>query len=557
MKKIFFLAVLFFGWYLIVPVKPGYAQETVKRFNSSLNIHQNGSISVRETIEYDFGSQERHGILRVIPLTAKVGELYLTSSIDVGDILRDNLSEKFTENNDSGKLNIKIGDADKTISGPHEYKVEYQVSNQIRNYEDHDELFWNVTGNDTASVIQISEAHLSLDSPVPITGVKCFTGVEGSKDQDCTARIDKETAIFSANAELLPKEGLTIVASFPANTFPRSVYSKEAPGSLNIAQKVLIAAVAVLYYLFLPVTILYWYLTNKRKNRFGPISVNFDIPKDSDALRIPPAEAGAIDNAKLEKDDVIATIFDLAIRKFIKVEQLDEKKVLGFIPLGGKDYKLIKLKDFTDSKKTEYEEELWDKMFGSSSEVVISSFKSDFYLTFQKMEQSLFRSLKGRGYYTKNPKSQQTLLLISGIFSLVSLNLLLGVLLIYLSTKLNGRTSEGDKKDWEIDGLKLFLKNMKRHYKWQAENLYTVEKYIPYAIALGYIDEFMEQLKIIDPDYKPSWYTGHGNFYSSYPAFYSGMSSNVSTVSPSSSSSGFSSGGSSGGGGGGGGVSSW
>jgi uncharacterized membrane protein len=98
---------------------------------------------------------------------------------------------------------------------------------------------------------------------------------------------------------------------------------------------------------------------------------------------------------------------------------------------------------------------------------------------------------------------------------------------------------------------------MDRNYTWQMEQLYIVEKMIPYAVALGYIDEFMEQLKIIKPDYNPTWYTGYnGSFYLGYAALYSSMNTNVTNIAPSSSS-GFSGGGFSGGGGGGGGGGSW
>jgi hypothetical protein len=43
-----------------------------------------------------------------------------------------------------------------------------------------------------------------------------------------------------------------------------------------------------------------------------------------------PALAGTIDTAKLEKDDVTATIFDLAIRRYIRMEEKDTKeKAIG------------------------------------------------------------------------------------------------------------------------------------------------------------------------------------------------------------------------------------
>lgn len=96
---------------------------------------------------------------------------------------------------------------------------------------------------------------------------------------------------------------------------------------------------------------------------------------------------------------------------------------------------------------------------------------------------------------------------------------------------------------------KIFLKAMSGYHGWQAKNLITIEKYIPYAMTFGLHDQFMEQIKIVAPDYHPTWYSGRGSFYSSYSGMYSSMSSSVTTTAPSSSS-GFSGGGSGGGGGG-------
>ena len=113
----------------------------------------------------------------------------------------------------------------------------------------------------------------------------------------------------------------------------------------------------------------------------------------------------------------------------------------------------------------------------------------------------------------------------------------------------------GDEVDYKIDGLSYFSK------AWigitnGSENFYTVEQMIPYAMALGYIDRFMKSLKILKPDYNPTWYSGYrGTFYAGYAGFYAGLNSGITTSAPSSSS-GFS-GGSSGGGGGGGGGGSW
>ena len=188
-------------------------------------------------------------------------------------------------------------------------------------------------------------------------------------------------------------------------------------------------------------------------------------------------------------------------------------------------------------------------------EVKMKDLKSDFYKTFMHLEEKIFESLVKKGLYIKNPKIQKGAFLFFGVVCIIGLAIILGLVLIYLSRKLNGRTQKGDKVDWEVDGLKIFLKAMSRHHSWQTKNLITVEKYIPYAIALGLQDEFMEQLKVIYPDYHPSWYSGSHAFMYSYSGLNSSFSSNITSSAPSSSS-GFS-GGSSGGGGGGGGGGSW
>jgi len=142
------------------------------------------------------------------------------------------------------------------------------------------------------------------------------------------------------------------------------------------------------------------------------------------------------------------------------------------------------------------------------------------------------------------------------ILSGITFNWLILFVLLSIRTKLTSRTPEGDHVSWKIDGLKLFLKNMKREYQWQADQVYVVEQMIPYAIALGYIDKFMEQLKVLNPNYQPTFYRGTNSFYLMYPAFNSSFSHAVNYTAPASSS-GFSSGGFSGGGGGGGGGGSW
>lgn len=529
--------------------------EKINSFDVEITARGDGKMDITENINYDFESLDRHGIYRYIPLYSKVGDLYRIIKVDNIRVERDGEKEEFEKSNNNEQIYFKIGDPDKTITGAHNYKISYTVENAIgSNFPEHDEIYWNVTGNEWTVPIEKASIDIKTDSNTEIQSVSCFTRGGDSSAQFCRFPVDVFNPV-TTTAPINPGDGLTVVYVYPKGTFPPSYLSTEPPRS--IAEKIgrfILEHITFIYFMLnviLPIILIIWYQKKKNKKRFGKPAVNFDLPTDPTGERIPPALAGTIDNARLERDDITATIFDLAIRKYIKLEEVKVKKDL--LP-DSKTQKIMKLKD--GDKLNEFEKILFDRLFKSGVEVEVKDLRKDFYKTYQELEEEAFRQLVNHKYFVKNPKTQRGLLFFLGIFALVFGNIFLSVVLFFLSYKLIGRTSLGDEVDYKIDGLKLFLKSMDRNYKWQAEKFYTVEAMIPYAMSLGFINEFMNQLKIIKPDYDPSWYHGQaGSFYKSYPLFFTSMSSNLTTSAPSSSSG--RSGGFSGGGGGGGGGGSW
>ncbi len=527
--------------------------EHISSFQVEITASKDGLMEVRERITYNFEETLRHGIYREIPLIAKVGDLYRMIGITVEDVSRDNKSEPYTVENSADQIRIKIGAKNRTLTGEHIYEILYRVENGIgSNYEDHDEIYWNVTGNNWNVPISTVSALLKTDFIVVMGKTICFTGLSGSTESDCRIEKTKDGVLITTNKALLVNEGLTFVSSFPVNTFPQSILQKNKPMATDLRNFLLvfIPILVVLNFILAPYLI-YWYFKNRNKKRFGKPVVNFDLPKDGKGGRIPPAEAGTIDIAKLDINDITATIFDLAIRKYIIIEKNKlKKKILNW---GEKEsFTLKKVKEWKGL--SEFETLLLEAVFQGQKEAELSEFSIS-YTKFKELEEINFKSLIKRGFYTKNPGMQRSVLFVLGIVSFFTFNFVLGPVLFFLSKMLNGRTEEGDEIDWRIDGLKIFLKATNRYNEWQVKNILTIEKMIPYAISLGYIDEFMKQLKILKPDFEPSWYRGSGSFYTSYALFASSVNTNT-TTSASSSSSGFS-GGFSGGGGGGGGGGSW
>jgi hypothetical protein len=548
--------ILFSVCYLFFPSTVS-AQETIKNFDAKIEAHQNGEMTITETIKYDFGSNSRHGIFRFVPTFTKVGELFRVSDIQFLSVKRDGQKEKYQASYNAEVVEAKIGDPDKTIKFEHDYEIIYQVKNGIgSNYDDHDEIYWNITGNGWDIPIEKVNATITTDFGATPTKTICFTGPSGSRQSECLSKTDNISSLTSTTQTLENYEGLTVVTAFPVGTFPKSTLQDSAPvfGKDFKTFLAIYAIVWIVLNILVTALVWRWYQKHRNKLALGKPAVNFDIPK-ADGKVITPLEAGIIDNAKLEQNDVMATIFDLAIKKYIRLEQIEGKKTLGVFK-GGDDYKMIRLKEFTsDSQLEEYEKILLTKLLSDQTESKLSEIKT-FYQTFSRMEKNGFTTLVEKGFYTKNPQGEKAVFRVLGVVGLLSGQIILGPLLLFLSIKLNGRTKKGDQMDHQVEGLKIFLKKMTRHYNFQVKKAITVEKYIPYAMAFGFIDQFMDQIKEIYPDYNPSWYSGNNSFYAARMGMISSMSSHMTTSAPSSSS-GFSGGGTSGGGGGGGGGGSW
>ena len=492
MRKLIIVFIFSF-LFLFVP-HHSFAQEAIHNFDSSIIAEQDGSMRISEKIIYDFGEGERHGIFRYIPLTSRVGELYRIIDIDVTSVKRDGEDEPYAIDRSKEEIEIKIGDPDKTISGEHIYSIEYVVKNGIgSNYEDHDEIYWNATGNGWDVPIASASVTIRTDFGIKVGETICFTGVQGSSGSNCTVRENDNEKLVTTSTLLSPQEGLTFVASFPVNTFPKSTLQKNIPmdPDTKIFLIIVVSLLILLNFILAPL-LLIWYFKKKHKKRFGAPVVTFDLPEDKERRRITPSEAGTIDTTKLDKDDITATLFDLAIRKYIRIEAVEKKG--STFGLGKKtEHKVVKLKDF--DSLDEFENTLLGFLFKDGKEVMLSDVSLS-YTEFQKLEKANFASLITRGFYTKNPATQMGALLGLGIASFFTLNIILGSVLLFLSRMVNGRTKLGDEMDWKIDGLKIFLKATNRYHTWQAKNILTLEKMIPYAMSLGYIDEFMKHLKI-------------------------------------------------------------
>jgi uncharacterized membrane protein YgcG len=192
--------------------------ERILAYDSQITLHDDGSLLVAETIKVRaLGQQIIHGIYRDFPTHHKdhQGQNY-NVPFDVMSVLRDGTPEAFhVEGIHNGKR-VVIGRKGAVLApGEYVYQITYQTARQIGFFPDHDELYWNVTGNGWPFPIDHATATVTLPAAIPRRVVETYgyTGPEGYTGRDFKAsKLANDDLFFETKASLNPRDGFTIVA---------------------------------------------------------------------------------------------------------------------------------------------------------------------------------------------------------------------------------------------------------------------------------------------------------------------------------------------------------
>ena len=170
---------------LLLPLSAG-AQEKILLFSSRATLHADSSLEVREDITVNVeGRQIRRGIYRDFPTTytgpsgrkARVG-------FDVSNALLDGQKIPYKTESISNGVRVYLGDPDSLAPlGRRTYTLSYVTTHQVGFFENHDELYWNVTGNGWNFFIDEARFSLSIPGDTPFNSVEFYTGWQGSRDR--------------------------------------------------------------------------------------------------------------------------------------------------------------------------------------------------------------------------------------------------------------------------------------------------------------------------------------------------------------------------------------
>lgn len=518
--------------------------ETIQNFNSQIIINKDRSIQVEESIAYDFGNVERHGIYRTIPL----------KGINIqGDIQTlQNGRAATQEISRGGNISIKIGDADIYLTGLNQYSISYQVKGVIKKLQDRDEVYWQITGTEWEVPIEQASATIVLPEDLQAkVGDKlyCYTGVSSSTVQDCTITWTNESTIeIKSNQSLAAGEGLTFAIGFPLGTLTPLTWWEQNEELIyrSIATGILIIGSIGLYFV--------WNTWARDPKIRKPIVRQYDAPKG-----MSPAGIIRLKNTYATPVEISATIISLAQQGILSITELEAKNWLHNAVFQ------FDLKDIPAGKILKpFEQELVDILFKDNRKIVTTKDleKEQVGDKFSTIYNTIYQD-EVKQYYVTNPIVLRSILIgiaivvvilaivlvdISNGLTLALIPLaIVAVIIAYYAPK---RTEEGTRVLEHILGLEEYIRVAEKDRLQFQEKEYIFFEILPYAIALGLATVWakaFEGLITANPD----WYTSNNGVIFIPTDFVSSIDSSLSSTMSSASSGGGSAGGGSGGGGGG------
>jgi uncharacterized protein (TIGR04222 family) len=608
------LAVVAFAVAVVVGVAlPAGAgsSEKITNYDVDITIQPSGSLIVRETIDYDFGSLFRHGIFRDVltrfdyPPEKNHDRVYPIDVISVE--ASEGTPAEYTVETEGDYERIRIGDPDRTITGEHTYEITYRVRGALNGFDDHDELVWNAIG--TQWPVPIAAATAVVHAPAPITQVNCSQGSYLSNLPCGEATIEGDSARFAAKElfpgwALGPFQGMTVTVGFPKGAVPEPKPILEERFTFASAFRVTPAtgwlSGGLLILLLAGVVFLVWLIGRDRRYRGSAVDTAYgpgvpNAPEERvplfgehetpvefvppDGLR--PGQVGTLVDFKANPLDVTATIVDLAVRGYLVIEEVEGEALAR-----AGDWKLTRKKE-DDASLLPYEQKLLAGLFRNGDEVKLSDLRYEFAERMSSVRSSLQDDAKERGWFAPRAGAGSCLfaalglvLLVVGVLLTIGLALwthaaLLGVPVIVGGVALMvgarwvpHRTAKGYAVLRHVDGFRRFIEESEKERARFAERKNLFTEYLPYAIVFGATEKWANAFAGLGdelPD-TSSWYVSANAFnyalFSSTINSFTVASSGTLTSSPPSTSgssgfSGFSGGGFSGGGGGGGGGGSW
>jgi uncharacterized membrane protein YgcG len=293
--------------------------EQILAYHSDIEVHDDGSMIVTESIRVNAaGNRIRHGIYRDFPTqyTDNRGTRYVVGFELIG-ATRDAVTEETRIVDQSNGKRVYLGNANALLApGEYVYTITYTTTRQIGFFADHDELFWNVTGNGWIFPIQRATATVQLPEKIPGDRVQLggFTGPKGSYGKDLKySRQTDGTYSFEASRRLNSSEGLTVLLTWPKGYFAPPTQAEKYGYFFADNREIVVGAggliILLIYYL------LVWAAVG-RDPKPSPIVTLYEPPQG-----MSPAAMRYLARMGYDNKTFTSAVLNMAVKGFLTIKE--------------------------------------------------------------------------------------------------------------------------------------------------------------------------------------------------------------------------------------------
>lgn len=543
--------------------------EKIISFDSQIVVNTNNSIDVTETIVYDSGTSERHGIYRDLNLVSSQKRLMTIENIKIFD--QENNFYSYETIASKKNLRLKIGDPNVTFSGQKTYIIKYRATKAVGQFDSFDEIYWNATGNKWNMPIEKASANVFLPNNTKATQTACYYGPLGSTNS-CNTETMGGLYYFNSPEYLNSNEGLTVAVGFDKNIVSAYTFKDNFE---DLIKKIIAWLFAIAITLLTFIVCYRWW----KKNGKDPLGKGVIVPQYQAPKNVTPIEVHGIVKESISFRSLPAEIIYLATKGYLHITQLADD-----------DFQITLLKNPSDLEN-KYDIKIVNSFFDNkeiNASVKLSDLKEKYYLKLKPIINDALDSLLKKKFYKNLGRMKIDSIKISialfillwpfgFIFGLVGADLFNGDVVPALFASLASlfifatfyiispaKTDAGVAMKEYLLGLKYYLKIAEKErlefHNAPEKTPAVFEELLPYAMALDVADIWLKEFDgiLVTP---PTWYSTNNNTAFNSLLFTQSLNnfstSTLSNLAPPSSSGGSSGGGYSGGGGGGGGGGSW
>ena len=356
--------------------------ETIKKYDISIQINKNGTLTINETIDYDFGDKlDKHGIIRRIPLHSKKSGIDIYKShVKMNSVKRNGEPEKYKTVKSSGEISYKIGSDDKYVdSGVSKYEFNYTMYNAVFEKDGIYQIYFNPIGQFWKVPIESGDVIISFENNQSIgeneiQQLKVFTGKYGETGENYTIVQKSGIIKIKTNEVLEPLNGMTFRLNLKTDKINPTWLDKLKV--LYYAVPIVAVGSVVILVLFI-YGFVTWLL-------FRPVSLRkaivpeFNIPKDISAMY-----AGYIKGVKNPKEILTIGMLSLLSKGYVTADDKEGN---------GKNVKYRLVANTEGNPELSTEEAILLNALSDDEENIFKKDKS--YFSYQKNRKSGFKDEK-------------------------------------------------------------------------------------------------------------------------------------------------------------------